>query len=68
MRVFEKRVLGRIFGPKKNEKKGELKRLDNMEFYVLYFSPDIFPVIKTRTMRWVGHVERIETRRVYTGF
>jgi len=51
MRVFEKRVLGRIFEPKKNGIKGELKRLDNAEFYALYSSPNIFPVIKSRRMR-----------------
>jgi hypothetical protein len=63
MRVFEKRVLGRIFGPKKYEIKGELKRLDNAELYALYSSSNIFPVIKSRRMRWVGHVVRIGTRR-----
>jgi len=44
--VFEKRALGRIFGPKKNEIKGELKRLDNEELYALRSSPNNFPVIK----------------------
>ena len=63
MRVFEKRVPGRIFGPKKNEIKSQLKRLDNAELYALYSSPNIFPVIKSRRMRWVGHVERIGTKR-----
>ena len=60
--MFEKRVLGRIFGPKKNEIKGEMKRLDNEELYALYSSPNNFPVIKSE-LRWVGHVERIGTRR-----
>jgi hypothetical protein len=46
MKMFEKRVLGRIFGPKKKEIKDELKRLDNAELYVLYSSPNIFPVNK----------------------
>jgi hypothetical protein len=63
MRVFEKMILGRIFGPKKKEIKGELKRLYNAELYVLYSLPNIFPVIKSRRMRWVGHVERTRTRR-----
>ena len=61
--MFGKSVLGRIFGPKKNEIKGELKRLDNAERYALDFSPNIFPVFKSRRMRWVGHVERIGTMR-----
>jgi hypothetical protein len=63
MRVFEKRILGRIFGPKKNEIKGELKILDNAELYALNSSPNNFSVIKSRRMRWVGHVERTGSRR-----
>jgi hypothetical protein len=61
--VFEKRVLGRIFGPKKNEIKGELKRLDNAELYAMYSSSNNFPVFKTRRMRWVGYEERIRTSK-----
>jgi hypothetical protein len=51
MRVREKRVLGRTFGPKKKGIKGELKRLDNAELYALYSPPNIFPFIKSRRMR-----------------
>jgi hypothetical protein len=45
LRVFEKRVLRRIFGPKRNEVTGEWRRLHNKELYALYSSPDIIPVI-----------------------
>ena len=46
MRVFEKGVLGSIFGPKKNEIKCELKRLENTELYALYSLQHIFPAIE----------------------
>jgi hypothetical protein len=53
-------VLRRIFGPERNEVTGEWRRLHNMEFYALYTSPNtcIIWVIKSRKMRWVGHVAR----------
>jgi hypothetical protein len=55
LRVFENRVLRRIFGPKKHEVTGEWRSLHNAEFYNLYFTP-IIQVIKSRRMRWAGHV------------
>ena len=58
--VLEKRLLGKIFGPKRNEVKGEYRRLYNEELYDLYSSPDIIRLIKTRKMRWEGHVARME--------
>jgi hypothetical protein len=54
--VFEKRVLRRIFGPKRDEVTGEWRKLHNEELNNLYSSPNIVLVIKSRRMRWVGHV------------
>ena len=54
LRVFENRVLRRIFGPKRDEVTGEWRKLHN-EYVDLYSSPNILRVIKSRRMRWVGH-------------
>jgi hypothetical protein len=59
LRVFENRVLRRIFGPKRNEVTGELRRLHSEELNDLYSSPNIIRVTKLRRMRWVGHVARM---------
>jgi hypothetical protein len=56
LRVFENRVLRRIFGPKRDEVTGKWRKLHNGEFHNLYSSPDIIRQIKSRIMRWVGHV------------
>jgi hypothetical protein len=58
LRVFENRVLRRIFGPKKEED-GSWGKLHNHELHSLYSSPNIVRVIKSRRMRWAGHVARI---------
>jgi hypothetical protein len=63
MRVFENRVLRRIFGPKRDEVTGEWRRLHNEELYALYSSPNIIRVIKSRRLRWAGHVARMGERR-----
>jgi hypothetical protein len=66
LRVFENRVLMRIFGPKKDEVKGEWRRLHNKVRYALCSSPNIIRVIKPRILRWAGYVVRIgETRDAY---
>jgi len=66
LRVFEKRVLRRIFGPRRDEVMGEWRRLHNEELNDLYSSPNITRVIKSRRMRWAGHVARMsEERGVY---
>jgi hypothetical protein len=62
LRFFENRVLRRIFGPKKDEVTREWRRLHNKELYALYSSPNIIRVIKSRRLRWAGHVARIWER------
>jgi hypothetical protein len=57
--VFENRVLRRVFGPKRDEVTGEWRKLHNEELNVLYCSPIIPRVIKSRKIRWVGHVARV---------
>jgi hypothetical protein len=66
LRLFENRVLRRIFGPKRDEVTGEWRRLHNEEPNDLYSSPNIIWVIKSRRMRWTGHVARMgEGRGAY---
>jgi hypothetical protein len=65
LRVFENTVLGRIFGPKREED-GSWRKLHNDELHNLYSSPNIVRVIKSRRSRWAGHVTRMgEGRGVY---
>jgi hypothetical protein len=61
--VFENRVLRRIFGPKRDEVRGEWRKLHNEELRDLYSSPSIIRIIKSRRMRWAGYVARIGRRR-----
>jgi hypothetical protein len=66
LRVFENRVLRRIFGPKRDEVTGEWRKLHNEELHNLYPSPDIIRPVKSRRMRWAGHVARMgEEIKVY---
>ena len=61
--MFENMVLGRIFGPRRDEVTGEWRRLHNEEINDLYSSPNIVWVIKWRRMRWDGHVARMGEER-----
>jgi hypothetical protein len=66
LRVFENRALRRIFGPKGDEVTGEWRKLHNGELHSLYSSPGIIRQIKSRTVRWAGHVARMgEGRNLY---
>ena len=56
-------MLRRVFGPKRDEVTGESRKLHNEELDDLYSSPDIVRVIKSRRMRWAGHVARMGERR-----
>ena len=67
LRVFENRVLRRIFGPKRDEVTGEWRELHNEELNDVHCSTNIVRVIKSRSIRWAGHVARMGERRgVYT--
>jgi hypothetical protein len=66
LRVFENRVLRRIFGPKRDEVTGGWRKLHDEELHGLYSSPSIARVIKSRRMRWAGHVASMgEARGAY---
>jgi hypothetical protein len=59
LRVFENRVLRRIFGPKRDEVIGGWRKVHNGELHILYFSPSIIRIIKSKRMRWARHVARM---------
>ena len=63
LRVFENMVLRSIFGPRRDEVTGEWRRLHNEELNYLYSSTNIVRVIKSRRMRWAGHVARMDEKR-----
>ena len=67
LRVFENRVLRKIFGLRRDEVPGEWRRLYNAELNDLYSSPNIVQVIKSRRMRLARHVARVGEERVCTG-
>jgi hypothetical protein len=64
--VFENRVLRNIFGPKRNDVMGEWRKLNSEELHNFYSPPNIIRQLKSRRMRWVGHVAHIgEERKLY---
>jgi hypothetical protein len=66
LRVFENKVLRRIFGPKRDEVTGGWRKLHSEELHDLYSSPSIIRIRKTMRMRWAGHVARMmEERTTY---
>jgi hypothetical protein len=67
LRVFENRVLRRIFGHKREEDRS-WRKLHDDEFHNLHSSPNIVRMIKSRRTRWAGHVARREEGRGFTGF
>jgi hypothetical protein len=69
LRVFENRVLRRIIGPKRGEVMGEWRKLHGGDFHNFYPSPNIMRQIKSRRMRWAGHVARMgEGRKLFKVF
>ena len=61
--MFENKVLRKIFGAKKDEITGEWRNLHNAELHALYYSPNIISSLKSRRLRWAGHVARMEQSR-----
>jgi hypothetical protein len=68
MRVFENKVVRRNFEPKRNEVTGGWRKLLNEELHNLYSSPNIIRMIKSRRIRWVGHVSRMGRRGLHIGY
>jgi hypothetical protein len=65
LRVFENKVLRGIFGPKRDEVAGGWRKLHNETLRDLYFSPSIIRIIKSRSIRWTGHVARMGGKEKY---
>ena len=63
LRVFENKVLRKIFGAMKDEITGEWRKLHNAALHALYSSPNIIRSLKSRLLRWAGHVARMEQSR-----
>jgi hypothetical protein len=66
--VFENRVLRRIFGPKRDEVTGGWRKLPNEELHNLHSSPSIITMIKSRRMRWAGHVAGKKRQGMHIGY
>jgi hypothetical protein len=68
LRVFENRVLRRIFGPKRDEVMGVWRKVHNEELHNLYFLPNITRTIKSRRMRWAGHIAQMGRIEMHVGY
>jgi hypothetical protein len=68
LRLFENRVLSRIFGPKRDEVTGGWRKLHNEEFHDLYSSPSVIRIIKSRRMRWTGYVVQMRRKGTFVGY
>jgi hypothetical protein len=68
MRVFEERMLRRIFGLKRDEATGGWRKLHNEELHSLYSSPNKIRMIKSRGMRWAGNVARMGRREMHVRY
>jgi hypothetical protein len=68
MKVFKNRVFSRLLGPKRDEVTGEWRKLHNEKLNDLYFSPNIVRVIKSRKIRYLGHIARMGGGEAGTGF
>jgi hypothetical protein len=68
LRVFENKVLRRIFRPKRDEMTGGWRKLRNEELRDLYYSPSIIRIIKPRRTRWARHLARMGERKIRIGF
>jgi hypothetical protein len=66
--VFENRVSRRIYGPKRDEVTGGRRKRHNEELHSLYSFPSILRTIKSRRMRWAGHVEQMSRKGMHIGF
>jgi hypothetical protein len=68
LRVFENRVVRRIFGPKRDAMAGGWRKLHNEELHNLYSAPSIIRMVKSRSMRRAGHVARTGRRGIHIGY
>jgi hypothetical protein len=68
LRVFENRLLRRIFGPNREKVMGDWRKLHTEELHNLYSLPNIIRMMKSRGMRWAGHVARMGRRGVHIGY
>jgi hypothetical protein len=68
VRVYEKRVLRRIFGPKRNEETGGWRKLYDAELHNLYSSRGVIRMMKSRRMRWAGKEARMGRRGMHIGY
>jgi hypothetical protein len=66
--LYENRVLRRLFGPKRDEVTGGWRKLHNEELHNLYSSPSIIRMVKSRRMRWAGHVTGTGRRGMHIGY